>query len=105
MVMKRLAKAAALTVASCTLVMGGAGAAAATNDHGAYKKDQKHGKHHGKKHHNDDGVWGFAAHSPGVISGNTIQIPIDIQANVCGNSIIPIIPIISPNFAHCVNKD
>ncbi|MCG6497940.1 chaplin [Kitasatospora sp. A2-31] len=30
---------------------------------------------------------GIVAGSPGVLSGNQIQIPINLQLNVCGNSI------------------
>ncbi|MFC5665108.1 chaplin [Kitasatospora misakiensis] len=30
---------------------------------------------------------GVVANSPGVLSGNQIQIPINFQANICGNSL------------------
>ncbi|MGW4565508.1 chaplin [Streptomyces sp. NPDC004561] len=30
---------------------------------------------------------GTASNSPGVLSGNVIQVPIDIPVNVCGDSI------------------
>ncbi len=30
---------------------------------------------------------GVVANSPGVLSGNQIQIPINLQLNVCGNSL------------------
>ncbi|MET9395501.1 chaplin [Streptomyces sp. NPDC006624] len=34
----------------------------------------------------DDGVIGVASHSPGVLSGNVIQLPVEINTNFCGNS-------------------
>jgi hypothetical protein len=30
---------------------------------------------------------GTAVDSPGVLSGNVVQIPVDLDLNVCGNSI------------------
>ncbi|MEV8314265.1 chaplin [Streptomyces sp. NPDC059900] len=30
---------------------------------------------------------GVAANSPGVLSGNLLQVPVDIPVNVCGDSI------------------
>ncbi|MFB6850634.1 chaplin [Streptomyces sp. NPDC056373] len=36
----------------------------------------------------NDGPVGIAVGSPGVLSGNVVQIPIDIDANVCGNNVI-----------------
>ncbi|MFI9581212.1 chaplin [Streptomyces sp. NPDC052236] len=38
---------------------------------------------------------GFAAGSPGLISGNTIQVPIHIPLQVCGNT-IDIIGLLNP---------
>ncbi|MGW7587399.1 chaplin, partial [Kitasatospora sp. NPDC054769] len=38
---------------------------------------------------------GIAAGSPGVLSGNLIQIPVNLQANVCGNS-IDIVGLLNP---------
>ncbi|GAA2713377.1 MULTISPECIES: chaplin [Streptomyces] len=35
----------------------------------------------------DSGAKGAAVGSPGVISGNVIQVPIHIPINICGNSI------------------
>ncbi|MEV5338990.1 chaplin [Streptomyces sp. NPDC052676] len=32
-------------------------------------------------------AYGVAVGSPGVLSGNLVQIPIDLDLNVCGNSI------------------
>ncbi|GGR82198.1 membrane protein [Streptomyces aureoverticillatus] len=51
----------------------------------------------------DAGAQGAAAHSPGVISGNVIQVPIHIPVNLCGNS-IDIIGLLNPAFGNtCVN--
>ncbi|MFE8946467.1 chaplin [Streptomyces sp. NPDC007856] len=35
----------------------------------------------------DAGASGYAANSPGVLSGNTVQVPVHIPVGVCGNSI------------------
>ncbi|MFJ8137734.1 chaplin [Streptomyces sp. NPDC096013] len=35
----------------------------------------------------DSGAEGAAAGSPGVISGNTIQLPVHVPVNVCGNTV------------------
>ncbi|WP_055533577.1 chaplin ChpD [Streptomyces graminilatus] len=46
---------------------------------------------------------GFAAGSPGVLSGNVIQVPVHIPVNVCGNS-INVIALLNPAFGNtCVN--
>ncbi|MER5892826.1 chaplin family protein [Streptomyces sp. NPDC001876] len=37
--------------------------------------------------HADSGAAGGASNSPGVLSGNSIQVPIDVPVNVCGNSV------------------
>ncbi|MGP3632848.1 chaplin [Streptomyces sp. 24-1644] len=37
--------------------------------------------------HADAGAAGSASNSPGVLSGNSVQIPIDVPVNVCGNSV------------------
>ncbi|MFD7247095.1 chaplin, partial [Streptomyces massasporeus] len=53
----------------------------------------------------NDGPVGVATDSPGVLSGNVIQIPIDINANVCGNS-INVIGLLNPAFGNeCTIKD
>ncbi|MFE7639398.1 chaplin [Kitasatospora sp. NPDC057518] len=38
---------------------------------------------------------GLAAGSPGVLSGNLIQIPVNLEANVCGNT-IDIVGLLNP---------
>lgn len=37
--------------------------------------------------HADAGAAGGASNSPGVLSGNTVQIPVEVPVNVCGNSV------------------
>lgn len=37
--------------------------------------------------HADSGARGGASGSPGVLSGNTIQAPVDVPVNACGNSV------------------
>ncbi|GGR82299.1 hypothetical protein GCM10010252_21160 [Streptomyces aureoverticillatus] len=78
--MSRTSKALALTAVAAATVAGGAGVASA-----------------------DAGAHGAAAHSPGVISGNALQIPVHVPVNVCGNS-INIIGLLNPAFGNtCVN--
>ena len=78
--MSRIANGLVLTSAAVAAVAGGAGVAAA--DAGA----------------------GAAAHgSPGVISGNVVQVPIHVPINVCGNT-VDIIGLLNPAFGNtCVN--
>ncbi|MFE4856617.1 chaplin [Streptomyces sp. NPDC056670] len=35
----------------------------------------------------DAGAQGVAANSPGVASGNLVQIPVHVPINICGNTI------------------
>ncbi|MGK5733569.1 chaplin [Streptomyces sp. URMC 124] len=80
--MSRIAKAAALTVAAGVAVTGAAGVATAAS-----------------------GANGAAVGSPGVISGNVIQVPIQVPINLCGNT-IDIIALLNPTFGNtCVNAD
>ncbi|MGW1023317.1 chaplin family protein [Streptomyces sp. NPDC002577] len=37
--------------------------------------------------HADSGASGTASDSPGVLSGNSVQVPVDIPVNVCGNTV------------------
>ncbi|MFI0962242.1 chaplin [Streptomyces sp. NPDC021080] len=51
----------------------------------------------------DSGAKGVATHSPGVLSGNVIQVPIHIPVNVCGNS-IDVIALLNPAIGNrCAN--
>ncbi|NEB75786.1 chaplin [Streptomyces sp. SID14478] len=44
-----------------------------------------------------------AAHSPGVLSGNVVQVPVDVPLNACGNS-VNLIGLLNPAFGNsCAN--
>ncbi|MFK0255973.1 chaplin [Streptomyces sp. NPDC090445] len=44
-----------------------------------------------------------AVGSPGVLSGNVVQVPVHVPVNVCGNT-INIIALLNPAFGNtCVN--
>lgn len=46
---------------------------------------------------------GVAAGSPGVVSGNQIQVPVHIPLNLCGNT-VSVIGVLNPAFGnHCAN--
>ncbi|WJV47493.1 chaplin [Streptomyces flavofungini] len=78
--MSRTSKALALSAVAAAAVAGGAGVAAA-----------------------DSGAQGAATHSPGVVSGNAVQVPVHVPVNVCGNS-INVIGLLNPAFGNtCVN--
>ncbi|MEI5099674.1 chaplin [Streptomyces sp. PmtG] len=74
-------KVVAAVVATGGLVLAGAGVAAA-----------------------DAGAQGAAVKSPGVASGNVVQIPVHVPVNACGNT-ISVIGVLNPAFGnYCVNK-
>lgn len=51
----------------------------------------------------DAGAQGAAIGSPGVLSGNVVQVPVHVPVNVCGNS-ISVIGLLNPAFGNtCVN--
>ncbi|MER7765209.1 chaplin [Streptomyces sp. NPDC097619] len=51
----------------------------------------------------DSEALGKTANSPGVLSGNLIQVPVHVPVNVCGNS-INVIALLNPAFGNtCVN--
>ncbi|GAA0587734.1 chaplin [Streptomyces crystallinus] len=51
----------------------------------------------------DAGAHGEAIGSPGVLSGNVIQVPVHVPVNVCGNS-VNIVGLLNPAFGNtCVN--
>ena len=53
----------------------------------------------------DSGAEAIAAHSPGVASGNAVQVPIHIPINLCGNT-VNVIGLINPAFGNeCANID
>ncbi|MDV9178391.1 chaplin ChpG [Streptomyces sp. W16] len=78
--MSRIAKGLVLTSVAAAAMAGTAGIAAADSDaHGA------------------------AAHPPGVLSGNVVQVPVHIPVNVCGNT-VNVIGLLNPAFGNtCVN--
>ncbi len=46
---------------------------------------------------------GAAANSPGVLSGNVLQVPLHVPVNACGNT-VDIIGLLNPAFGNgCVN--
>ncbi|QHY96079.1 hypothetical protein SSPS47_13225 [Streptomyces sp. S4.7] len=51
----------------------------------------------------DAGAEGAAVGSPGVLSGNVVQVPVHVPVNLCGNS-INVIGLLNPAFGNtCVN--
>ncbi|MFD8208656.1 chaplin [Streptomyces sp. NPDC059695] len=78
--MVRVRRGLAVAVAAGAVVMGGAAMASA-----------------------DAGAQGVAAYSPGVGSGNLIQVPVHIPVNACGNT-VSVIGLLNPAFGNtCVN--
>ncbi|WTW93897.1 chaplin [Streptomycetaceae bacterium NBC_01309] len=75
-------KASILVAGSAALILAGAGAANAEAD-----------------------ADGAAVGSPGVISGNLVQVPVHVPVNVCGNS-VNVIGVLNPAFGNfCANVD
>jgi hypothetical protein len=74
--MSRIAKAAAVTAAAGAVMSAGAGVAAA-----------------------DAGAGAAAVGSPGVLSGNVLQVPIHVPINVCGNT-IDVVGLLNPAFGN-----
>ncbi|GAB3644405.1 chaplin [Streptomyces sparsus] len=82
--MKRIIKATTMAAAGCALMVGGAGGAMA--------------------HSSGASAEGVAAHSPGVLSGNLIQVPVSVPINICGNT-VNVIAALNPTFGNtCINK-
>ncbi|MEV7682044.1 chaplin [Streptomyces sp. NPDC088341] len=78
--MSRIAKATAVLVGTGAVLVGGAGMAAA-----------------------DAEAEGVAVGSPGVLSGNVIQVPVHIPLNLCGNT-IDVVGLLNPAFGNqCAN--
>lgn len=78
--MSRIAKAAAIALGAGAVVISGAGLALA-----------------------DAGAQGGTAESPGVLSGNLVQVPVHIPLNVCGNT-VDVIGLLNPAFGNgCAN--
>ncbi|MFE0798389.1 chaplin ChpH [Streptomyces mutabilis] len=52
----------------------------------------------------DSGAQGAAVHSPGVLSGNVVQVPVHVPVNLCGNT-VSVIGLLNPAFGNvCINK-
>ncbi|GAA1527691.1 chaplin [Streptomyces albidochromogenes] len=78
--MSHIAKAAAVIAGAGAILAGGAGLATA-----------------------DAGAHGETVKSPGVISGNAVQVPIHIPINLCGNT-VNVIGLLNPAFGNvCAN--
>ncbi|MEU2513746.1 chaplin [Streptomyces syringium] len=76
-----LKKVVAAAAATSGLVLAGAGVAAA-----------------------DSGAQGAAVNSPGIASGNVVQVPVNVPVNACGNT-INIVGLLNPTFGNtCVNS-
>ncbi|MEU8705730.1 chaplin ChpH [Streptomyces sp. NPDC048565] len=51
----------------------------------------------------DSGAQGAAIGSPGVLSGNVVQVPVHVPVNLCGNT-VSVIGLLNPAFGNtCVN--
>ncbi|GHG07253.1 chaplin [Streptomyces filamentosus] len=51
----------------------------------------------------DAGAQGAAVHSPGVGSGNLVQVPVHVPVNACGNT-VSVIGLLNPSFGNvCAN--
>lgn len=80
--MKIVSKAVVLSAAAGIALVGGAGVASA---------------------HGGANAAGGTANSPGVVSGNLIQVPVDLPTNVCGNT-LNFIALLNPAFGNnCLN--
>ncbi|MEW2245914.1 MULTISPECIES: chaplin [unclassified Streptomyces] len=78
--MSRIAKTAAVTLGTGAMVLGGAGLALA-----------------------DAGAGAAAVGSPGVVSGNVVQVPVHVPVNLCGNT-VNVIALLNPAFGNtCAN--
>ncbi|WP_405874648.1 MULTISPECIES: chaplin [unclassified Streptomyces] len=54
--------------------------------------------------HADSGASGSSSDSPGVLSGNTVQVPVHVPVNVCGNT-VNVVGILNPAIGNtCANK-
>ncbi|NBE51062.1 chaplin ChpH [Streptomyces boluensis] len=52
----------------------------------------------------DSGAQGAAVGSPGVLSGNVVQVPVHVPVNLCGNT-VSVIGLLNPTFGNtCANN-
>ncbi|NUP19514.1 MAG: chaplin [Streptomyces sp.] len=53
----------------------------------------------------DSAAHGAAADSPGLLSGNTVQLPVHVPVNVCGNT-VNVVGLLNPAMGNkCTNQD
>ncbi|MGW1496029.1 chaplin family protein [Streptomyces sp. NBC_01481] len=52
----------------------------------------------------DAGAYGSASNSPGVASGNAVQVPVHVPVNVCGNT-VNVIALLNPTFGNGCASD
>jgi hypothetical protein len=53
--------------------------------------------------HADSAAGGAAAESPGVLTGNSVQLPVTVPVNVCGNT-VDVVGLLNPVAGnHCAN--
>ncbi|MFJ7045169.1 chaplin [Streptomyces sp. JV178] len=80
--MSRMVKVTTVALGTSALVLSGAGLASADAD-----------------------ARGAAIGSPGVLSGNVVQVPIHVPINICGNT-VNIVGLLNPAFGNtCINED
>lgn len=52
----------------------------------------------------DSGAQGAAFNSPGVLSGNLVQVPVHVPVNACGNT-VSVVGVLNPAVGNaCVNQ-
>jgi ChpA-C len=79
--MQNIKRSALLVTVTAGIVVGAAGAAMASST-----------------------ATGAANNSPGVLSGNVVQVPVHVPVNVCGNT-VDVIGLLNPSFGnHCLNN-
>ncbi|MDT0459891.1 chaplin [Streptomyces sp. DSM 41527] len=79
--MKNIKRAAAITMVASGLALAGAGVASAHSPQ----------------------AQGGAVHSPGIVSGNVVQVPVHVPVNACGNT-VTVIGALNPAFGNpCAN--
>ncbi|MFI6687282.1 chaplin [Streptomyces sp. NPDC050485] len=84
--MNRIAESVVSAGAGAAVVMLGAGLASGTGHGGGASAE------------------GVAEGSPGVLSGNLLQVPVHVPVNLCGNT-VSVIGLLNPVFGNaCVNK-
>ncbi|MFE5805414.1 MULTISPECIES: chaplin [unclassified Streptomyces] len=81
---KGLVRGTTVAAAGAAVLMGGAGLVSAHGGDGAT-------------------AHGTTAGSPGVLSGNLLQVPVDVPVNACGLT-VNVIALLNPSFGNtCIN--